>query len=78
MAKSRRSKKQEPKEPVCHFKSGDIVTTSFKPLFFTFSQPIKVLSVTRSQFGISGWDLSVDTDNGTRKIDSSLFSKAER
>lgn len=68
------SKRHQPKEPVPPFKEGEVVTTRYKPLFYTIEHPTKVLSCQQNKLCVSGWAITVQTSDGDKVLDSQLFA----
>lgn len=58
------------------FAAGDLCNTVYRPLHFSISSPIKILSIRADKRFMSGWAVHVDTSTGIRELCSSHFSKA--
>ena len=67
--------KDEALPPRPDFDVGDTVTTVFKSMFHTFTEPIKVLEIVHDKMYMSGWRVRVDTNMGDLWLDSSHLTK---
>jgi hypothetical protein len=55
---------------------GDLVTTSFRPLFYDIPKPATVVDVRECFLCLDGWEVAfLDTNGVERSINSGYFTK---
>lgn len=61
------------------FDKGDMVTTVYRPRFFSIDSPTEVLDLKANRRFVSGWGVTIkDPESGhDHELDSSHFSKAQ-